>query len=321
MAASPPLPSKPFFLAPPSKDGEQIVLKVHPLVVFSILDHYKRRDPKQEHVIGILMGEVNITPQGKEYQIKNCFQQESMEHKGGGLIFDVNYYQKMATLQKKLNPKESVIGWYATDTQLDIISYEVYSVSAHQSYISCLRNDIRPSPTLLSEECVDVHLMVSKNNNPPLGEGFRLKKEGFWGKSISFPFGRIKTGAPPFGRGKKARVGAVTTGGTDSERKSPFTPATMLSEMENLTYSLRELLHLLDTVSEYVDQVVAGKERSTPEIGSAIKDALAAIPRIDMEMFTRMFNQKTENMLMILYLTNIIRTQVTLTNRIYEVLD
>mmetsp|Transcript_31658 Transcript_31658/g.51428 ORF Transcript_31658/g.51428 Transcript_31658/m.51428 type:complete len:304 (+) Transcript_31658:13-924(+) len=303
MAASPPLPSKPFFLAPPSKDGEQIVLKVHPLVVFSILDHYKRRDPKQEHVIGILMGEVNITPQGKEYQIKNCFQQESMEHKGGGLIFDVNYYQKMATLQKKLNPKESVIGWYATDTQLDIISYEVYSIIR--------KNFVEPVHLVVDASLRDSRLSV---------DGYAVKKMGFGGKARLCQFGRVKTELTA-SEAAKIALGAVTTGGTDSERKSPFTPATMLSEMENLTYSLRELLHLLDTVSEYVDQVVAGKERSTPEIGSAIKDALAAIPRIDMEMFTRMFNQKTENMLMILYLTNIIRTQVTLTNRIYEVLD
>ncbi len=42
--------------------------KLHPVVVFSILDHYKRRAEEQHRVIGTLLGE----KRGNEIIIKNC---------------------------------------------------------------------------------------------------------------------------------------------------------------------------------------------------------------------------------------------------------
>eukprot|EP00954_Amorphochlora_amoebiformis_P014100 1104928-Amorphochlora_amoeboformis.AAC.1 len=37
--------STPFFLSPPAPKGAQVTYKVHPLVVFNILDHYRRYFP------------------------------------------------------------------------------------------------------------------------------------------------------------------------------------------------------------------------------------------------------------------------------------
>ena len=44
-------------------------VKVHPVVLFSIIDHYARRNEGQERVIGTLLG----TVRDGEVEIRNCF--------------------------------------------------------------------------------------------------------------------------------------------------------------------------------------------------------------------------------------------------------
>lgn len=49
----------------------KVQYKLHPVVSFAILDHYKRRGPEQTRVIGTLLGEFNDTK--TECVIKNCY--------------------------------------------------------------------------------------------------------------------------------------------------------------------------------------------------------------------------------------------------------
>lgn len=51
--------------------GAQISVRVHPVVVFTILDQYRRRNADQDRVIGTLLG--NITADGI-VEIKNSYQ-------------------------------------------------------------------------------------------------------------------------------------------------------------------------------------------------------------------------------------------------------
>jgi len=48
---------------------DSITFKLHPVVILSILDQYKRRNEDQERVIGTLLGIRN----GSSVQITNCF--------------------------------------------------------------------------------------------------------------------------------------------------------------------------------------------------------------------------------------------------------
>mmetsp|Transcript_32695 Transcript_32695/g.79506 ORF Transcript_32695/g.79506 Transcript_32695/m.79506 type:complete len:309 (-) Transcript_32695:403-1329(-) len=303
---------EPFFLPPPSKRENQLALKVHPLVVFNILDHYRRREDSQHRVIGTLLGEVVETSDGKEIHIKNCYPVPHKDFPGNEnkVSVEIEYHKSMAALQKRLHPKEEVVGWYSTS--LDI------------TYTTSLIHDVL---TRHSKE--PIHLVVDATLS-----GHKLSVLGYVGRSLRVEgkdiisqFEKVKTeyvSTEPAKIAVDAMINVVPaepTKGEGDEMNSKFSPATMLTEMESLEGSLDSLLELLEIVSEYVDRVNKGDEKSTPEVRAAVKDAMAAIPRVDLDMFTRMFNQKTENLLMILYLTNIVRAQVALGNRIYEVLE
>lgn len=295
--------SGPFFLAPPATQANQASYKVHPLVILNILDHYRRRDPKHHRVVGTLLGEVTKTAEGKTIHIKNCFPFPHAESEDQvRILLDFDYHTNMTALQKKLNPKEVVVGWYSTG---DSISYT--SALIHEEF-----NRFVKSP---------VHLVVDTNltNNRLTVDTYVGRSLSVDGKEVIAQFEKVKS---EFHTTEPAKIAVdAMLNGVPDDTKQLDSPATMLSEVENLEHSLQQLLELLETVSKYVDKVNKGEVDSKAEVGSRIKDALGAIPRMDPDMFTKMFNQKTQDLLMILYLSNITQAQVALGNRIYEVLD
>ena len=79
---------------------------VHPVALFSILDHYLRRAESQERVIGTLLG----TRHGGEVEVKSSFavlHSETDEQ----VAVDMEYLKTMYDLHHKVNPKEVIVGW------------------------------------------------------------------------------------------------------------------------------------------------------------------------------------------------------------------
>mmetsp|Transcript_19406 Transcript_19406/g.28979 ORF Transcript_19406/g.28979 Transcript_19406/m.28979 type:complete len:301 (+) Transcript_19406:1-903(+) len=298
--------ASPFFLPPPSASGNKTTYSVHPLVVFNILDHYRRRELKQHRVVGTLLGSIVKTAKGRCINVKNSFPIPHTESEDEVSI-DFEYHSKMTALQKRLHPNETVVGWYSTGKEItytsSLIHFDIFSARVSRNVM---------------------HLVVDAT----LASN-RLSVKGYLGRPIRVgdkyvvaQFEQIETNFESTEPAKIA-VDAMINGVPDSgeESKKLDAPATMLSELENLEHSLQELLHLLSRVSDFVNKVVEGDKKGTIALGSKIKDALACIPRVDPDDFTRIFNQKTEDLLMLLYLSNITRAQVALGNRIYEVLD
>lgn len=53
----------------PTSTGS-VIVRVHPVALFSICDAYIRRNEKQERVIGTLLGTV---VDGNVFEVKNCY--------------------------------------------------------------------------------------------------------------------------------------------------------------------------------------------------------------------------------------------------------
>ncbi|KAG8690346.1 hypothetical protein FRC08_010558 [Ceratobasidium sp. 394] len=90
---------------------------IHPVALFSILDHFLRRTESQERVIGTLLGTRTET----ETEVKSSFaviHNETDEQ----VALDMDYHRTMYDLHQKVNPKEVIIGWYSTGTDLNTYS-------------------------------------------------------------------------------------------------------------------------------------------------------------------------------------------------------
>lgn len=98
-----------------SKNAEQIrpdrraptSVTVHPVALFSILDHYLRRTDTQERVIGTLLG---TRSDNGEIEVRSAFavlHSETEEQ----VAVDMEYHRTMYELHHKVNPKEVIVGW------------------------------------------------------------------------------------------------------------------------------------------------------------------------------------------------------------------
>lgn len=81
-------------------------ITIHPVALFSILDHYLRRTDSQERVIGTLLGVRNEN----EVEVRSSFavlHSETSEQ----VAVDMEYHRTMYELHHKVNPKEVIVGW------------------------------------------------------------------------------------------------------------------------------------------------------------------------------------------------------------------
>jgi translation initiation factor 3 subunit F len=81
-------------------------ITIHPVSLFSILDHYLRRTDAQDRVIGTLLGIHN----DNEVEVRSSFavlHSETDEQ----VAVDTDYHQTMYDLHHKVNPKEVIVGW------------------------------------------------------------------------------------------------------------------------------------------------------------------------------------------------------------------
>jgi translation initiation factor 3 subunit F len=93
------------------------------------------------------------------------------------------------------------------------------------------------------------------------------------------------------------------------------------SPTASLLVSMERLYELLDTASRHVDAVVAGRQPTenaaiTPEVGRQIAATLSTVPRVRPDVFDRLFHDSLQDLLMVTYLSNITRTQLTIAEKL-----
>jgi translation initiation factor 3 subunit F len=116
-------------------------------------------------------------------------------------------------------------------------------------------------------------------------------------------------------------VDAILKGASDENDTKLDAPATIVSDLEALANSLNQLHTMLGQVSTYVANVVDGKIQGDSEVGRAIVAALTSVPLLEAASFEKMFNNQVQDLLMIVYLANLTRTQLALADKINGLLQ
>jgi len=266
-------------------------VKLHPLVLFSVLDHYLRRTSSSSpRVIGTLLGRVT----GKTVEIKSCFPVPHVEN-GEEVAVGKDFNRQMFALHCKVNPEEEIVGWYATSSEGGVLINE-QSCLIHGFFASECTS---PLHLVVDTSLKDNSLGVKAFSMVPL----TIKERE---ESLAAEFTQLSlelTCSEP------ERIGVdmmlkrqPELGGTQ----------TLESEMGNLESSIQRLLEMLETVSSYVDDVTAGRRAPDYRIGRQIAEVISTVPRIKPEVFAQSFNAQLQDMLMVVYLSNMTRTQLQL---------
>lgn len=261
-------------------------VKVAPMVLFNVLDHYIRRTEGKKRVIGTLLG--RHTTSGTVY-VTDSFPLPHSEV-GDEVAVDAEYHKKMYDLERRVTGSEELVGWYATGTDTDI-----KSVIIHEFY---------------GRECVNpVHLLVDAELSSDRFDmkAFVSTAYKIGDLDLSSEFRPIPVRMKPE---KAERVGLDVLFKNRRREEGDQQAPIMASEIENLEKSMERLLELLDTVGRNVDAVVTGEIEGDVNTGRFLAETLTMVPRMNNADFERLFGDNTRDLLMVAYLCKLTKSQL-----------
>uniref|UniRef100_H3AZ60 Deubiquitinating enzyme eIF3f n=1 Tax=Latimeria chalumnae TaxID=7897 RepID=H3AZ60_LATCH len=204
------------------------VVKIHPVVLASIVDSFERRNEGSNRVIGTLLGMVDK----HSVEITNCFSVPHNESEDEVAV-DMEFAKNMYDLHKKVSPSEVILGWYATGHDIT-----EHSVLIHEYYSREAQNPVHlTADTMLQNGRMNIKAYVS----PPL-HGRGASVGGFFAPGLVFHFFFF---LPP------PSVDLIT--------KTCFTPNRVLgvtSDLQQVASAAARIQEMLTTVLQYAEDVL-----------------------------------------------------------------
>ncbi|XP_015919367.1 eukaryotic translation initiation factor 3 subunit F [Parasteatoda tepidariorum] len=265
-----------------------LTVKIHPVVLFSIIDSYERRNDLQHRVIGTLLG---IHEKGA-VEVTNCLcipHNESEDE----VAVDMEFAKAMYELHKKVNPSEVIVGWYATGA--DVTGH---SVLIHDYYSRETNNPVHLTvDTSLSEGSVTWKAFTSTSFGVP-------------GKNTGTMFTPCKVEIVGY---EPELVGMKLAQQTKYNKQRS---AEILPDLDLINNAILDMLKLSVVVIEYVDDVLANRKPADNSVGRTLMDIVQSVPQMTPEEFQEMLNSNMKDLLMVLYLSNLTRSQLALHEKI-----
>lgn len=258
-------------------------VRVHPVVVFTISDAYIRRNENQERVIGTLLGTIG----DGVVDITNCYAVPHSES-NDQVAVDVVHHQTMAELQKRVNGRERIVGWFSTGTD----------VSGSDALIH----------NFYTNECANpIHLILdtSLNGQDRAVKAYVSRVLSIQGNQLAREFQEV----PCEVRASEVERIAGNLLLSESTEHLP-------NELEGLVDSLKNLDELIQAAESYVDQVVQGSLPGDVSIGRQLAEALSAVPRMTTKDLTKLVRNNQNDILLTTYLSDLIRAQISLSDRL-----
>ncbi|KAI0050555.1 Mov34-domain-containing protein [Auriscalpium vulgare] len=275
-----PLPSS---SAPANRPPSSVT--IHPAALFSILDHYLRRTDTQERVIGTLLGLRSENDDSVDVRGSFAVLHSETDEQ---VAVDMEYHRAMYELNQRISPKEVIVGWYSTGSNLNTYSALI------QNFYS---QETAPYPA--------IHIALNTGTvagEQPGVKAYISSPVGVYPKAENAVFVPI----PVDLRFNDAERSGIRLLGTPSDP----VPTTDLSLLES---TLESVLAMLDRVLAYVQAVVAGDKPGDAAIGRYLMDAFGAGTE---ELEKGGFASSLQDTLMMSYLANLVRAQAEVSARL-----
>ncbi|CAG8456705.1 5510_t:CDS:2 [Gigaspora rosea] len=266
----PPTTSATGFVVPQSRS---FTVSVNPVVLFSILDHYLRRQENQHRVIGTLLGV--RSEDGSEVEVRNCFPVPHDE-----------------------SQNQVIVGWYATGSNLNQWNALI------QDFYS---KEVSP-PFQAIHLTMDTDL---KNEEKLLGvKTYVSAPIGISAKPENCLFLPVPCDVKYFDA-ERSGLDLLASAKDQTDRST-----SLISDMDNLEKTILVVQEMLERISEYVNKVLDGSVPANNKVGRFLMDTISVVPKIDKVEFEKMFNSHLQDLLMVVYLANMTRTQLAIAEKL-----
>lgn len=89
-----------------------------------------------------------------------------------------------------------------------------------------------------------------------------------------------------------------------------------LMDLAQISEASGKLLELLDQVDLYVEDVLNEKQQPDNAVGRSLLDLIHSVPNMTHDQFATMFNSNVKDLLMVVTLSQLIKTQLQLNERL-----
>lgn len=104
-----------------------------------------------------------------------------------------------------------------------------------------------------------------------------------------------------------------TVGVAPPHRSKTVSPMLDLSQISEAG---KKLQHLLDLILDYVNDVIDHKQPPDNAVGRQLLDLIHSVPHMSHDQFIQMFNANVRDLLMVVTLSNLIKTQLQLNEKL-----
>lgn len=276
-----------------------VTVNIQPQVILSVLDHAVRRDTRDTQsprVIGALVGV--RSEDGTEVEVRSCFAIPHTENEDQVEV-DVDYQKNMLALTLKASPRESLLGWYTTSLELNSFSALI------QNFFASPETGTFPHPA--------VHLTISTDPGATIDTRCYISAPvavNAESAASSCLFIQVPHKVL-YGDSERAALEAISAAKDTETRSAP-----LVSDVEALARSLQSTVGMLDSVSDWINRVLDEEDEPNNALGQFLMNTLSLTPKVDAGQIDRDFNNHIQDVLMVAYLANTIRTQIELSQRL-----
>jgi translation initiation factor 3 subunit F len=317
------LPSPALFLGDNSSSSHASTrVVIHPLVLFHILDHHNRRNDAGSRVIGTLLGRrveddggaSGASSSGATVQITNAFSVPHAERGDEEVAIGKDFNKTMLQLHLRASSRrDSVVGWYASTAASapDGVMLQDNASSLIHEFYATEAEDRDPIHLVVDTRLSTDHLQIRAYKSAPIV---------LQGEVLGHLFHELPLalhGSEPEAIALRSMMASSTAVEEETNGNSAAAAVTENEATKQaLQVSLERLHDLVSATADYVDGVVDGSIPADPVVGREIADALACVPSADTDAMDRLFHESLQDLLMVTYLSNITRTQVTIAEKL-----
>ncbi|KAI8619806.1 hypothetical protein BC830DRAFT_1102118 [Chytriomyces sp. MP71] len=255
--------------------------------------------------MGALLG--GVSDDGSEVEVRSSFALSITENEEEVSV-DSEHLAQMLHLHLQANPRDSLVGWYSTGDKVDANSALIHEYFASEF-------PIVPLHLLIDAELKDARLAIKAFVTSEAG----VPTSEFAG-TMFLPIpctiklnDAEKSVLDLLSQAKPVQDMPEYTG-VGAEANSSVTG--VLSDMDNLERVVGAIQGMVESLQEWVAGVKSGDIKADSGIGRYLLDTVASVPLIDAVEFEKMFNNHMQDLLMVLYLSNLTRTQLAIAQRL-----
>jgi len=273
-------------------------------VLLSVVDHYNRvAKDTSKRVVGALLGCVD---RNGKIDITESFALPFDESKKGIWFVDHNFHENMYGMFKKVNAREKLVGWYSTGPKISPNDLDIHHMFSRYCKPEQQQRGMSAPITQPVYVVIDVK---PKELGIPTKAYITVEEVSDEGKEPTIRFQHIS-----------AEIGALEAEEVGVEHLlrdvKDNAVSSLATDVGNKLTALKSLGNHLQEMHDYLDAVVQQKLPVNHQIISQVQDIFNLMPNLNAEEVVRSFAIKTNDMMLAIYVSSLIRSIIALHNLI-----